>query len=48
VIGMLRVEEALSGGTDGVDAEQLWDWVRPPEGGFTADDLDRIPGLPRR
>ncbi|WP_328478547.1 Uma2 family endonuclease [Actinoplanes sp. NBC_00393] len=45
---MLRVEEVLSGWADGVDAEQVWDWVRPPEGGFTADDLDRIPGLPRR
>jgi Uma2 family endonuclease len=27
-------------------AERLPDWVFPPEGGFTADDLDRIPDLP--
>jgi Uma2 family endonuclease len=27
-------------------AESLPDWVFPPEGGFTADDLDRIPDLP--
>ncbi|MBD0739479.1 Uma2 family endonuclease [Streptomyces sp. CBMA29] len=27
-------------------AEQLPDWVFPPPGGFTADDLDRIPELP--
>lgn len=27
-------------------AEPLPDWVFPPEGGFTADDLDRIPELP--
>jgi Uma2 family endonuclease len=26
--------------------ERLPDWVFPPEGGFTADDLDRIPDLP--
>jgi Uma2 family endonuclease len=24
----------------------LPDWLRPPPGGFTAEDLDRIPGLP--
>lgn len=27
-------------------AERLPDWVFPPPGGFTADDLDRIPDLP--
>jgi Uma2 family endonuclease len=27
-------------------AEPLPDWVFPPPGGFTAEDLDRIPGLP--
>ncbi|WP_328474562.1 Uma2 family endonuclease [Streptomyces sp. NBC_00448] len=27
-------------------AEKLPDWVFPPPGGFTADDLDRIPDLP--
>ncbi|MEU1786884.1 Uma2 family endonuclease [Streptomyces sparsogenes] len=27
--------------------EPLPDWVFPPPGGFTADDLDRIPALPR-
>jgi Uma2 family endonuclease len=27
-------------------AEPIPDWLRPPPGGFTADDLDRIPGLP--
>jgi Uma2 family endonuclease len=26
--------------------EALPDWLRPPPGGYTADDLDRIPGLP--
>jgi Uma2 family endonuclease len=27
-------------------AEPLPDWLRPPPGGFTADDLDRLPDLP--
>lgn len=27
-------------------AEALPDWLRPPPGGYTADDLDRIPDLP--
>src|SRR4051812_8216884 len=27
-------------------AEPLPDWVFPPPGGFTAEDLDRMPGLP--
>lgn len=27
-------------------AELVPDWLRPPPDGFTADDLDRIPGLP--
>jgi len=27
-------------------AEKVPDWVFPPPGGFTADDLDRIPDLP--
>jgi Uma2 family endonuclease len=27
-------------------AQPLPDWVFPPEGGFTADELDRIPDLP--
>lgn len=27
-------------------AEPVPEWLRPPPGGFTADDLDRIPGLP--
>jgi Uma2 family endonuclease len=27
-------------------AEPIPDWLRPPPGGFTADDLDRMPGLP--
>jgi Uma2 family endonuclease len=27
-------------------AEKLPDWVIPPPGGYTADDLDRIPDLP--
>ncbi|MEU9556052.1 Uma2 family endonuclease [Streptomyces fumanus] len=29
---------------DGLDAEYAW--PRPPEGGWTADDLDRLPNLP--
>ncbi|MFM9366776.1 Uma2 family endonuclease [Streptomyces sp. Da 82-17] len=28
----------------GLDEDQ--EWVRPPEGGWTADDLDRLPNLP--
>lgn len=28
------------------DVEQVPDWMRPPPGGFTAADLDRLPGLP--
>ena len=28
-------------------AEPLPGWVRPPSDGFTADDLDRLPALPR-
>ncbi|WP_344968222.1 Uma2 family endonuclease [Streptosporangium fragile] len=28
------------------DAEPLPDWAIPPQGGFTADDLDRLPGIP--
>lgn len=28
----------------GVDED--YEWVRPPEGGWTADDLDKIPNLP--
>lgn len=31
---------------DAVSAEPLPDWLRPPPGGFTADDLDRLPDLP--
>lgn len=27
-------------------AEPIPDWLRPPPGGFTADDLDRLPDLP--
>jgi Uma2 family endonuclease len=27
-------------------AEPLPSWLRPPPAGFTADDLDRLPGLP--
>ncbi|WP_439951547.1 hypothetical protein [Planomonospora sphaerica] len=27
--------------------DPLPDWVLPPRGGFTADDLDRLPGIPR-
>jgi Uma2 family endonuclease len=27
-------------------AEPMPSWLRPPPGGFTADDLDRLPGLP--
>jgi hypothetical protein len=30
-----------------MNAAPLPDWVVPPYGGFTADDLDRIPDLPR-
>ncbi|GGK80960.1 hypothetical protein Ppa06_56190 [Planomonospora parontospora subsp. parontospora] len=26
--------------------DPLPDWVLPPRGGFTADDLDRLPGIP--
>jgi Uma2 family endonuclease len=33
---------------DNVMGEPLPDWVFPPEGGYTADDLDRIPDLPPR
>ncbi|PSL06968.1 Uma2 family endonuclease [Haloactinopolyspora alba] len=29
-----------------MSAEPLPDWLRPPPGGFTADDLDRLPDLP--
>lgn len=29
-----------------MSAEPLPDWVIPPTQGFTADDLDRLPGLP--
>jgi Uma2 family endonuclease len=28
------------------EAEPLPDWAIPPKGGFTADDLDRLPGIP--
>ena len=28
-------------------AQPLPGWVRPPSDGFTADDLDRLPALPR-
>jgi Uma2 family endonuclease len=27
-------------------ADPMPDWLRPPPRGFTADDLDRLPGLP--
>jgi Uma2 family endonuclease len=47
MVGMLTVEKGLSERADSVDTEQVWEWLRPPEGGLTADDLDRIPGLPQ-
>lgn len=31
---------------DGLDEEPAYRWPIPPPGGWTADDLDRIPGLP--
>ncbi|GAA2502188.1 Uma2 family endonuclease [Streptomyces longisporus] len=31
---------------DGLDDEPAYRWPVPPPGGWTADDLDRIPGLP--
>ncbi|MFJ1973323.1 Uma2 family endonuclease [Streptomyces sp. NPDC087903] len=31
---------------DGPDDEPTYRWPIPPPGGWTADDLDRIPGLP--
>ncbi|MEU4086097.1 Uma2 family endonuclease [Streptomyces aureus] len=31
---------------DGLDDEPAYRWPIPPPGGWTADDLDRIPGLP--
>ncbi|MGW1746826.1 Uma2 family endonuclease [Streptomyces sp. NPDC002092] len=31
---------------DGPDDEPAYRWPIPPPGGWTADDLDRIPGLP--
>ncbi|MEW2520299.1 Uma2 family endonuclease [Actinacidiphila alni] len=30
----------------GREAGPSWSWPTPPPGGWTADDLDRIPGLP--
>ena len=30
----------------GPDREPAHEWPRPPVGGYTADDLDRLPGLP--
>lgn len=29
-----------------MSAEPVPDWLRPPPGGFTADDLDQLPDLP--
>jgi Uma2 family endonuclease len=39
------LREAPSGDHGGVVPED-WVWLRPPDGGFTAEDLDRIPDLP--
>ncbi|MBC9725296.1 Uma2 family endonuclease [Streptomyces sp. TRM68367] len=30
----------------GLDLDEDYEWVRPPEGGWTADDLDELPNLP--
>jgi Uma2 family endonuclease len=29
-----------------MSVDQYPDWIRPPAGGYTADDLDRLPDLP--
>ncbi|MCX4788783.1 MULTISPECIES: Uma2 family endonuclease [unclassified Streptomyces] len=36
----------MSAASESKLAQQRYRWPIPPEGGWTADDLDRIPGLP--
>lgn len=45
---MTRSHQTLPDRLGGMTAEEIPAWFIPPPEGFTAEDLDRLPGLPRR